>query len=128
MAMVPAKRTCAGLVEQLGLQKRVLFFAGLPLDQIPDKMIDADLGIIPKRARGFGGEAFSTKTLEFMALGVPILVSRTMIDQFYFDERTVTFFEPESDQDFAAKVLELAGNPSRRNRSPATGAPVHYPA
>ncbi|MGO9203157.1 MAG: glycosyltransferase family 4 protein [Limisphaerales bacterium] len=117
----PCEKDLRGLVEQLGLQKRVLFFAGLPLDQIPDKMIDADLGIIPKRARGFGGEAFSTKTLEFMALGVPILVSRTMIDQFYFDERTVTFFEPESDQDFAAKVLELAGNPSRREQVASNG-------
>ncbi len=35
----------------------------------------ADLGVVPKRAEGFGNEAFSTKILEFMACGVPVLVS-----------------------------------------------------
>ena len=53
----------------------------MPIDQIAEVMANADLGIIPKKNDPFGGEAFSTKTLEFMSLGIPIILSRTKIDK-----------------------------------------------
>ncbi len=56
-----------------------------------------------------------------MALGVPILVSRTPIDQHYFNENNVAFFEPENEADFAAKVLELADNRSWREQLAQNG-------
>jgi glycosyltransferase involved in cell wall biosynthesis len=44
-------------------------------------MENADLGVVPKRNDPFGDEAFSTKILEFMAMGVPVIVSETRIDR-----------------------------------------------
>ena len=70
-------------------------------------MGNADIGIVPKRANTFGNEAFSTKILEFMALGVPIIISRTRIDQFYFDDSLVTFFESDNEKDLSDKMLLL---------------------
>ena len=46
------------------------------MKQIAEVMANADLGIVPKRNDPFGGEAFSTKILEFMSLGIPIVVIR----------------------------------------------------
>ena len=54
-------------------------------------MEDGDLAVVPKRSDSFGNEAFSTKTFEFMALGVPLLISDTAVDRYYFNDSIVTF-------------------------------------
>lgn len=117
----PAENELVQLVRQFRLDDRVLFFASVPLEQLPEKVIDADLAVVPKRAKGFPGEAFSTKILEFMAMGVPVLVSRTRVDQYYFDESKVAFFEPENERDFAEKVLALAGDVAWREKLSKNG-------
>src|SRR4029077_16161272 len=67
----------------------------------------ADIGVVPKRAEGFGNEAFSTKVLEFMACGVPVVVSRTRIDTHYFDESLVRFFASGDEKDLAESLCEV---------------------
>jgi glycosyltransferase involved in cell wall biosynthesis len=118
----PAK---AGLAEQIrshGLEDKVFLKDPVPLDEIVNIMAKADIGIIPKKNDGFGGEAFSTKTLEFMTLGVPIIVSRTRIDKFYFNESMVKFFEPDNIEDLAEAMLALINNRSTRDRLSVTAA------
>jgi len=109
------------LVERLGLKERVFLEPGMPLRQVAERMAQADLGVIPKRNDSFGGEAFSTKTLEFMASGVPIVVSRTKIDLFYFDNTLVRFFEPENDEDLAEVMLQMIGDEGLRASLSAQG-------
>lgn len=95
------------LIKELQLEDRVFLKEGMPIDQIADVMANADLGIVPKKNDPFGGEAFSTKTLEFMSLGIPIIVSGTKIDRFYFNDSVVKFFEPDNVDDLAQAILKL---------------------
>lgn len=81
------------LVDQLSVGENVKFFDPLSLREIAHVMSSADLGVVPKRADSFGNEAYSTKIMEFMALGVPVVVSSTRVDRYYFDESVVRFFE-----------------------------------
>jgi glycosyltransferase involved in cell wall biosynthesis len=90
----PMQPTLTALVKERGLDEHVRFFAPVPLDEIGGIMANADVGIVPKRADGFGNEAFSTKILEFMAVGVPVVVSGTKIDRYYYDDSMVKFFQP----------------------------------
>ena len=106
----------AALIRELGLQERVFLHDMLPKEQIAEIMGQADLGIVPKRDDSFGGEAFSTKTLEFMSLGVPILVAATRIDQYYFNDSVVKFFRPEDETDLAEKMLTLINDEQARQR------------
>jgi glycosyltransferase involved in cell wall biosynthesis/peptidoglycan/xylan/chitin deacetylase (PgdA/CDA1 family) len=101
------KNNLLRLAAALCLDGCVKFFSGLPIEDIATAMADSDLGIVPKRNDAFGGEAFSTKILEFMSLGVPVLVSATRIDQFYFNEEVVHFFKPHDPGDLAKKLLFL---------------------
>ena len=110
----PSKPAVTNLIKKLGLERRVLLCEPKSLDDIAAIMSDADIGIVPKRNDSFGGEAFSTKTLEFMALGVPIIVSKTKIDQYYFDDNIVKFFEPENKLDLAEAMLLLIRNKALR--------------
>ena len=105
----PEKSKLVHLTEQLGLTGSVRFFGFLPLDQVAEVIANSDLGIVPKRANSFGNEAYSTKIMEFMSQGVPVVVSRTKIDSFYFDDTVVQFFasgDIQSMTDAMMKVIE----------------------
>jgi glycosyltransferase involved in cell wall biosynthesis len=97
--------------ESSNVKDWVSFKPPLSMDKIAEVMADADLGVVPKRDDAFGGEAFSTKIFEFMTLGVPVLVSATRIDRYYFNESVVRFFDPGSVVALASSMLELSRNP-----------------
>jgi glycosyltransferase involved in cell wall biosynthesis len=101
----PARPSLTQQTKDLGLSGRVKLMDRVPLVEVAALMASADVGIVPKRADGFGNEAFSTKTLEFMACGVPIIVSRTQVDAHYFDDSVVRFFAPGDVADLARAML-----------------------
>lgn len=95
------------LAFDLGLQDRVLFKGSLPIYEVADKMSNADLGIEPKRNDMFTGDAMSTKILEFMSLGIPVIASDTRVHQYYFDESVILFFKSDDEQDMARCMVSL---------------------
>jgi len=101
------RKELEALVTDLGLQQRVVFKKSLPLTDIAAAISESDLGIVPKRKNSFGNEAFSTKILEFMALGIPVVVSDTRIDTYYFDDTLVQFFQSENEHDLARSIVKL---------------------
>ena len=112
----PDRQLVSDLIVSLGLQDRVFLFDMVPMVQAADVMAEADLGVIPKRRDSFGDEAFSTKSLEFMALGVPILIANTTIDEYYFDSSLVAFFESENVQALAREIVRLYRCADERRR------------
>jgi glycosyltransferase involved in cell wall biosynthesis len=110
----PAREALGQLAAQLGVGDRVVINGFLPFHEVPGLIASADLGVVPKRADGFGNEAFSTKILEFMACGVPVVVSRTRIDAHYFDNGTVRFFAPGDAGDLARQLLWAYEHPAER--------------
>ena len=113
----PEKGSLGALTRELGLQDRVLFHDFLPTDQIVEVMARTDLAVVPKRASSlFGNEAASTKIMEFMSIGVPLIVSRTQVDSFYHDESRVKFFESENVEELAQAIVLLEQNPAMRGQ------------
>ncbi|MCX7727511.1 MAG: glycosyltransferase [Chitinispirillaceae bacterium] len=108
----PERENILRQIETLNLGKQVKIFDTLPLEEIVLKINEeADIGIVPKRNDGFGGEAFSTKILEFMLMEVPVIVAATKIDTYYFNENIVNFFEPEDINHLAQKIKFCIDNP-----------------
>ena len=102
-----AQKQLSKLASELDLTGRVRFCGLVPLDQIPDVMANADIGVVPKRADTFGNEAYSTKIMEFMSQGIPVVASRTAVDTYYFSDDTVCFFESGNDEAMAEVLLKL---------------------
>lgn len=109
---------------ELGLQGKVRFFEPVPASEIPELMAQADLGVVPKRADSFGNEAYSTKIMEFMSLGVPVVASATKIDRYYFDDSVVRFFESGNEDALADAMYEVLQNETLRREMVERAA--HY--
>ena len=106
----PAKPLLNALVRQYGIEDRVKIKDRVAIAAMAEIIASADVGVVPKRADGFGNEAFSTKILEFMASGVPVIVSRTRVDQHHFNDTLVRFFDSADERDLAAAMLDSFQN------------------
>ena len=104
-----------GLIAELHLDNKVFIKDIMPINEIAEVMANADLGIVPKKNDPFGGEAFSTKTLEFMSLGIPVIVSKTKIDNYYFNDSVVKFFNPDDVNDLAQSMITMLKNKEQRD-------------
>jgi len=109
------------LTKELGLEESVKFIKAVPLDQIAQVMANADLGVVPKRADSFGNEAYSTKIMEFMSQGVPVVASRTKIDAFYFKEGIVHFFQSGDSGSMAEAILDVVNSSELRQSLAKSG-------
>ena len=100
------------LALKLNLGKYVEFYDPVPIDKIPGFINRADLGISTHKKDSFWDLYFSTKIVEFLISGLPVVSSRTKTIQYYFSEDDLFYFTPEKEKDFAEKVLLVYGNPS----------------
>ncbi len=116
-----AQQDLAHLIEKLGVGDRVMFMGTMGIEQMADVMANADLGVVPKRANSFGNEAYSTKIMEFMSQGIPVIASRTKIDSFYFNDTQVRFFTSGDVEALAAAMVDVIENASLRESLIAGG-------
>lgn len=107
-------RSLSLLIRELDLEDTVKIHDPVPSEDLGRIFANATMGVVPKRGGVFADEAFSTKIFDFMAVGLPIIASRTKIDEYYFDDSTIMFFRPEDHEDLARCVLELFHNKERR--------------
>ena len=91
----------------------------VPIDELADEVARCHIGVVGKRGRGFGNEAFSTKIPEMMALGVPVVIPATSIDQLYFPSDTAEFYPPDDVVGLAAALRLTLSDPDRRERKRA---------
>jgi len=111
----PERDNLVRLAHELGLEGKILFTDFVPIREVAELMANSDLAIVPKRSNSvFGTEAASTKIMEFMAVGVPVIVSRTKIDTLYHNDDTVRFFDSDDSDELAKAMVDLYSNPALR--------------
>lgn len=110
-----AKPSLIELVHSLRMDTRILFHGYLPSHEIAAVMARTDLAIEPKRSTSaFGNEALSTKILEFMSLGVPVIASRTRVHALYYDSSMVQYYDNDDAEELARQILRLKADPALR--------------
>lgn len=95
------------LVKKLKLEKFVQFKNIVPMEKLPEVICSADVGVEPKFKNSFSNEAFSTKILEFMQMGIPVIASDTLVHTYYFNNNLVRFFRSGDESDLAESILAI---------------------
>jgi glycosyltransferase involved in cell wall biosynthesis len=101
------------MVREKEMEGYVRFGGMVSFYQLPEILRDADLGVVPTKDSTFSDEALSMKSLEYIALGIPIVISGTKVHRYYYNENMVAFFKPGQARDLAERVIWLAGNRER---------------
>jgi glycosyltransferase involved in cell wall biosynthesis len=116
-----AKKVLDDLIFENDLAGAVFFHDPVPPETLGPMIAAFDVGVVPKRGGIFTGEAFSTKVFDFMAAGIPVIASKTKVDEYYFDDSLIKFFTPEDVGDLARCIVELYRDPGQRAVMVANG-------
>jgi len=104
-------RQVLDLAATLGVGPSVEHVGSIPIDRVRDEMRKADVGISCHRAGVFGDLYFSTKIVEYLTQGLPVLSPRTYTIRKYLPDDVMFYFEPGSDADFADTLRFMWCNP-----------------
>jgi len=105
------------LRDSLNLQDVVTFSEGfVSVEEIPAMIADADIGLIPLRISSATDIMLPTKLMEYVNLGIPCIVPRTVTISRYFDEDMVYYFESEDVDSLANAIIDLLHDEERRCR------------
>ncbi len=104
------------LAEELRLNGAVYFSkCMLPLEQIPDWVEKADVGIVPNRIDEATSNMMPVKLLEYLAMEKPVIAARTRVVDYYFGGGIVKTFAAEDVKEFAECIISLYNNSAERS-------------
>lgn len=107
------------MIKDLGVEDTVRYKGKRRLEEIPDEILQADLGIVPNPRTPFTEINFPTRIFEYLAMGRPVIAPRTRGVLDYFSEGEILYFEPDNPDDLARVIIQARDCPER------TGAILH---
>jgi glycosyltransferase involved in cell wall biosynthesis len=105
-------REVLDLASKLGVRDSVTPVGLVPLERVRDEMRQADLGISCHRAGIFGDLYFSTKIVEYLTQGLPVISPRTYTVAKYLPADCMFYFEPGNDEALAETLRFMWLNPA----------------
>jgi len=106
--------TLVNMTQELGLDDHVTIVKDLrPTEELPGIIRSAQVGIVPYRNDIFTDGLLPTKLMEYAALGLPAIASRTTAIEAYFSDTMVEFFNPGDVEDLARCIRTLWNSPKR---------------
>lgn len=102
------------LVEQLHLENHVFIRGYVPQAELLDTLRRAHVGVIPTIKNPESDLSHTHKMYEFIALGVPVVISRTTSVEAYFDEGCVHYFDSGDAHGLADAIIDLYLHPVKR--------------
>jgi len=99
------------LASTLGVRDSIEHLGLVPIDKVRTEMRAVDAGISCHRSGVFGDLYFSTKIVEYMSQGLPVLSPRTSTICKYLADDSIFYFEPESEADLVDQIRFMWRNP-----------------
>lgn len=97
-------------IKVLNLHASVFIESPVPLEHISEKLLEANVGIVLAKKSVFTQIILPVKLLEFIAMDIPVIATKTEMLDRYFTNKQVFFLFKNTPQEFANAVLELHRN------------------
>lgn len=108
------RRVLERMISDLGLSGSVFLGDYLSHEEIRDLLYGMDVGIVPYLSDSFMDLALSTKSFEYVAVGLPVVASRVASMTDLFSDRSLLYFTPGDALDLASAVERLCRSPGDR--------------
>ncbi len=115
------------IVAARGLEQAVTLGEYLTHEEIRELLYGMDLGVVPYLRDSFMDLALSTKSFEYIAVGLPVVASRVDSMTGLLSPRAIAYSDPDNAADLADRIQELCADPARR-RDLSRNADVEYGA
>lgn len=106
-------RDVIAMLDELKLHSHVSIEPKHLAEELPQMILACDLGIVPYRNDVFTDGLLPTKLMEYAALGLPVVASRTTAMRDHFSGMNVDFFEPGDVADLCRVIRSLYQNPAQ---------------
>jgi glycosyltransferase involved in cell wall biosynthesis len=109
--------TFRDLTRQLGMEGKVHFKPeGFRVEELPRELKSMHLGVVGNRQNAASSLMLPVKLMEYVSLGIPVVVPRLKTIAHYFSDEMVTYYEPENVQSFAEAIYRMYCKPELRQR------------
>jgi glycosyltransferase involved in cell wall biosynthesis len=112
----PFRPEVEAAVARHAVADRVTLHGRVPLDDLPRILADADLAVVPTRPEPYLESSLSTKVLESIAMGLPVVASDLRTLRAHFDEAAIRYVPGGDPPALAAAITTLAGDPAAAAR------------
>ena len=104
----------AKLVADLELQNNVILHGFIPLNEIPNKIAESDIGIVSQKPSRATDYMLPVKLMEYISMGLPVITIENTVIKHYFNNGELLFYDGNSADSFAEKLLLLIENKNLR--------------
>jgi glycosyltransferase involved in cell wall biosynthesis len=104
------------LTRELGVKEHIHFKESVPLQKITTILKKMDLGVISNRNNIATELMLPVKMLEYISLGIPVVVPKLRTIQHYFSDEMVFYFEPDNVDSLSSAILHAYNNEPMRKK------------
>lgn len=107
----PYRRHVEATIAACGVGDRVVLHGRIPMDELPRALAASDIALIPSLPEPYLQLSLSTKLLEAVAMGVPVIASDLATFRAHFTEAAIRYVPGGDATALAGAITELAGDP-----------------
>jgi len=115
----PYRPQVEGEITRLSVGDRVTLHGRVPMDELPGLLASSDVALVPSLPEPYMHYSLSTKLLEAVAMGVPVIASDLATFRSHFSEAAIRYVPGGDASALAAAIGELAADPDAAARQAA---------
>jgi glycosyltransferase involved in cell wall biosynthesis len=104
----------------LGLGEAVRFLGWRPIEEVPDLIRGADIGVVPALVPWL----LPNKLFEYVAVGTPVVAADSPSVRSIFPNGEISYFPPGDEEELARCVIELNADPAQARQQAERAAAV----
>ena len=108
----PYRRQVDAVIAAHELADRVVLHGRVPLEELPRLLAGSDAALVPSLPEPYLQYSLSTKLLEAVAMGVPVIASDLATFRAHFTDAAIRYVRGGDPEALAAAILELASDPA----------------
>ncbi len=121
----PYRQQIVDTIERTGTASRVTLHGRVPMETLPTVLADSDIGLVPTRPEPYAQFSLSTKLLEYVVMGVPIIATDLATFRHHFSAKAIRYAPGADAAALAAAIREEMAAP-KKLRARATTALREY--